>query len=127
MQHATTQTLRAVSSVICRVVLLGIALPVLLADFPDYVLPSRLTQDWSMLVTCDALALLAPLLRWRKLAFLAGVLALGVHYYFRHYVPTLDMAYMGVAIVFVLLPGSNRASVKKRGPSTRTSPVTGRR
>ena len=76
MQHATTQTLRAVSSVICRVVLLGIALPVLLADFPDYVLPSRLTQDWSMLVTCDARALLAPLLRWRKLAFLAGVLAL---------------------------------------------------
>jgi hypothetical protein len=36
------------------------------------------------------------------------------------------MAYMGVAIVFVLLPGSNRASVK-RGANTRTSPVTGRR
>jgi len=71
-------------------------------------------------------ALLAPLLRWRKLAFLAGALALGVHYYFRHFVPTLDMAYMGVAIVFVLLPGSNRASVK-RGANTRTSPVTGRR
>ncbi|MGB9029480.1 MAG: hypothetical protein WCC27_05090 [Acidobacteriaceae bacterium] len=126
MEDPTTQTLRAVCSVICRVVLLGIALPVLLADFPNYMLPSRITQDWSMLVTCDALALLAPLLRWRKMAFLAGVLALGLHYYFRKIVPTWDMAYMGVAILFVLLPGSNRAAVK-RGPGTRSSPVMGKR
>jgi hypothetical protein len=118
--------MRAVCSVICRVVLLGIALPVLLADFPNYMMPSRVTQDWSMLVTCDALALLAPLLRWRKMAFLAGLLALGVHYYYRHLVPTWDLAYMGVVIVFVLLPGSNRASVK-RGSGTRSSPQTGKR
>lgn len=126
MEDPTTQTMRAVCSVICRVVLLGIALPVLLADFPNYMMPSRVTQDWSMLVTCDALALLAPLLRWRKMAFLAGLLALGVHYYYRHLVPTWDLAYMGVVIVFVLLPGSNRASVK-RGSGTRSSPQTGKR
>jgi hypothetical protein len=126
VQDPTTQTLRAIYSLICRVVLLGIALPVLLADFPDYTMPSRFTQDWSMLVTCDALALLAPLLRWRKMAFLAGLLALGVHYYYRHLVPTWDLAYMGVVIVFVLLPTSNRASVK-RGRGTRSSPARGRR
>jgi len=96
VEDPTTQTLRAIYSLICRVVLLGIALPVLLADFPNYMMPSRVTQDWSMLVTCDALALLVPLLRWRKMAFLAGALALGVHYYFRHLVPTWDLAYMGV-------------------------------
>ncbi|MFY9747836.1 MAG: hypothetical protein WA891_01040 [Acidobacteriaceae bacterium] len=126
MQDPKTQTLRAVYSVICRMALLGIALPVLLADFPNYLMPSRVTQDWSMLVTCDALALLAPLLRWRKMAFLAGLLALGLHYYFRKIVPTWDLAYMGVAILFVLLPGSNRVAVK-RGPGTRSSPKSGGR
>jgi hypothetical protein len=126
VQDPTTQTLRAIYSLICRVVLLGIALPVLLGDFPDYTLPSRFTQDWSMLVACDALALLAPLLRWRKMVFLAGVLALGLHYYFRKIVPTLDMAYICVAILFVLLPPSNRVMVK-RGSGTRSSPKSGGR
>ena len=80
-----------------------------------------------MPAACDALAVLAPLLRWRKLAFLAGLLALSAHYYFaRRYVPMWDMAYMGVAIVLVLLPASNRVAVK-RGPGTRSSPKSGGR
>lgn len=120
------QTIRAVMSLICRVVLLGLALPVLLGNFPNYTLPGRMTQDWSLLVLGDTLALVAPLLRWRKTAFLAGVLALAAHYYFRHNVPMLDLAYMGVAILFVLLPGSNRV-IGKRRPDTRRGPGGGGR
>jgi hypothetical protein len=120
------QTIRAVISLICRVVLLGLALPVLLGNFPNYTLPGRMAQDWMLLVLGDTLALVAPLLRWRKMTFLAGVLALGVHYYYRHNVPVLDLVYMGVAILFVLLPGSNRVIAKRR-PDTRTGPGAGGR
>lgn len=102
------QTLWVILSLICRVVLLGLSLPVLLDNFPNYTLPGRVTQDWSLVVLGDVLALVAPLLSWRKTAFLAGILALGAHYYFRHIVPTPDLAYMGVAILFVLLPSSSR-------------------
>lgn len=127
MESETTQTLRAIFSLICRVVLLGIAVPVLLGDFPQHSMPSRITPEWSMPAACDALAVLAPLLRWRKLAFLAGVAALSAHYYYaRRYVPVWDMAYMGVAIVLVLLPASGRES-GKRGPNTRSNPLKGKR
>ncbi len=102
------QTLWAVVSIICRVLLLGMAVPVLLRDFPDYTIPSRITTDWAALALGDILTVVAPLMRWRKVAFLAAALALGAHYYFRHHVPALDLAYMGVAILFVVLPSSER-------------------
>jgi len=106
-------------SLLCRVALLAIAVPVLMRDFPGYMMPDRITQDWSLPTACDVLAVVAPLMRWRKLAFLAGLLALGAHYYYdRRYVPVWDLAYMGVAIVLVLLPSSGRAMVKAK-PKTR--------
>lgn len=112
------QTILAVASLICRVVLLGLAVPVVLGDFPDYKLPYRFTPDWTTVVVCDLLAVVVPFVRWRKLTFLIAVAALGAHYYFRHIVPSWDLAYMGVAIVFVLLPSSERTDGKPK-PKTR--------
>jgi len=111
------QTLRVIASLICRVVLLGVAVPVLLGDFPNYRIPSRFPTDWTVVMACDALAVLAPLARPRMVAFLAGVAALGAHYYFHHLVPTWDIAYMALAILLVLLPASGRGDGKpKRKP-----------
>ncbi len=118
MQAETNQTFRVIVSLICRVVLLGIAVPVLLRHFPNYKLPYRYPTDWIIVTVCDAMAVAAPLLRSRKLAFLAGAAAMGAHYYYRHFVPVLDLAYVAVAIVFVLLPTSMRRIGKKR-PKTR--------
>jgi hypothetical protein len=112
------QTIWAVASLICRVVLFGVAVPVLLSDFPNYKLPYRFPVDWTTLVVCDLLAVVVPFLRFRKLTFLIAAATLGAHYYFRHIVPTWDLAYMGVAIVFVLLPSSGRVEGKPK-PKTR--------
>lgn len=108
------QTLSVVISLICRVVLVGLAAPVLLGDFPNYSLPSRMTQDWVAVTCCDALALVAPMLRWRKFALLAAMVVLGAHYYYRHIVGFLDLAYAGVALIFVLLPASGRATEEQK-------------
>jgi len=108
------QTLRAILSLVFRVVLLGIAVPVLLGDFPNYKIPYRMPPEWTVVTVCDVLTVVAPLLSPRRLAFLAGAAALGAHYYFRHYVPTWDLAYMGVALVFVMLPSSGRSSGKHK-------------
>jgi hypothetical protein len=108
------QTFRAIASMICRVVLLGIAVPVLLSDFPNGKFPSRFATAWAVIAVCDALAVVAPLARPRKVAFLAGVAAVGAHYYFRHLVPTWDMAYMAMAILLVLMPASGRNTAKPR-------------
>jgi hypothetical protein len=108
------QTFRAIASLMCRVVLLGIAAPVLLSDFPNYRIPSRFATDWTVIVVCDALAVLAPLARPRKIAFLAAAAVLGAHYYFRHLVPTWDIAYIAMAILLVLLPASGRTDGKKK-------------
>ena len=108
------QTSRAIVSLICRVVLLGIAVPVLLRHFPNYKLPYRFPTDWIVVTVCDALAVVAPLLRVRNVAFLAGAAALGAHYYYRHFVPVWDLVYMAVAIIFVLLPSSGRGDGKKK-------------
>jgi hypothetical protein len=67
-----------------------------------------------VVTVCDGLAVIAPLVRWRKMVFLAGVAALGAHYYYRHSTPLWDLAYMGVAIMFVLLPSSGRGDGKKK-------------
>jgi hypothetical protein len=109
VQGESTQTARAIASLICRVVLVAIALPVLLRHFPGHKLPYRYTTDWIVVVVCDTLAVVAPLLRIRKLAFLAGAAAMGAHYYYRHIVPVWDLVYMAIAIVFVLLPASGRS------------------
>jgi hypothetical protein len=116
VQGETRQTVRAVISLICRVVLLGIAVPLLLGDFPDYKLPYRFPTAWTVVTVCDALAVFAPLLRARKLAFLAGAAVLGAHYYFQKSVPVWGMAYLAVAIVFVALPSSGRGDGKKKRP-----------
>jgi hypothetical protein len=108
------QTFRVVLSLICRVVLLGIAVPFLLGDFPNHKVPYRFPPEWIAVTSSDALTVIAPLVRWRKLAFLAGVAALGSHYYFQRSTPLWDLAYMGVAIVFVLLPSSGRGDGKKK-------------
>jgi hypothetical protein len=118
MRAETLQTMRVIVSLILRVLLFGIALPVLLRHFPDYKLPYRFPTEWIVVVVCDTLAVVAPLMRTRKLAFLAGAAALGAHYYYHHFVPLWDLAYMGVAIIFVLLPGSGRTTAKE-GPRTR--------
>lgn len=118
MQAGTKQTFRVIVSLICRVTLLAIALPVLLRQFPDYRLPYRYPTDWVIVTVCDALAVGAPLMRWRKMAFLAGAAAMGAHYYYRHFVPVGDLVYMGVAILFVLQPSSER-KVVKQGPKAR--------
>ncbi|HEX4005218.1 MAG TPA: hypothetical protein VHX60_03490 [Acidobacteriaceae bacterium] len=109
------QTFRAVVSLIARVLLLAIALPVLMGDFPGAMLPSRIMTDWAALTAVDAMAVMAPLMRWRKCSLLAGVAVLGAHFYFRHRAPVWDMLYLLIAIVFVLLPGSGRANVKGKG------------
>ena len=114
MRSETLQTFRVIVSLILRVVLVGIALPLLLRHFPNYKLPYRYPTDWVIVTVCDALAVVAPLLRSRKLAFLAGAAALGAHYYYQHFVPVWDLAYMGVAIVLVLLPMSGRKTEKPR-------------
>jgi hypothetical protein len=103
------QTTRAIVSLIFRVVLLGIAVPVLLSDFPGHMMPSHVMTDWATITAADALAVAAPLLRWRKLALLAGILTAGAHYYFRHHAPVLDMVYVLLAIGLVLAPASGRA------------------
>ncbi len=90
MQGESQQTFRVIVSLICRVVLVAIALPVLLRHFPNYKLPYRYPTDWIIVVVCDALAVVAPLLRSRKLAFLAGAAAMGAHYYYQHFVPFGD-------------------------------------
>lgn len=108
------QTLSVAISLICRVVLVGLAAPVLLGDFPNYSLPSRILEDWAVLTGCDALAVVAPMLRWRKFALLAAMVVLGVHYYYRHIVGFLDLAYAGVALIFVLLPASGRATDEEK-------------
>jgi hypothetical protein len=120
------QTSRAIVSLICRVVLLGIAVPMLLRHFPNYKVPYRLPTEWVVLTVCDAFAVLAPLLRTRKLAFLAGAATLGGNYYFRHYEPIWDLAYMAVAIVFVLLPSSGRGDGKAKA-NRRVAPGGGGR
>jgi hypothetical protein len=104
------QTTRAIASLIFRVVLLGIAVPVLLSDFPGHMLPSRIMTDWATITALDALSVVAPLARWRKMALLAGILVAGAHYYFRHHVPVLDVGYVLLAIGLVLLPASGRAT-----------------
>jgi hypothetical protein len=114
VQSGTLQTFRAAVSLICRVVLLGIAVPVLLGDFPNYKIPYRFTPEWTVVTVCDLLAVVAPLLRMRRLAFLAGAAALAAHFYFKRYVPTWDLAYMGLALVFVMLPTSGRSSGKRK-------------
>jgi hypothetical protein len=114
MRAESLQTMRVIVSLILRVVLLGIALPLLLKDFPNYKLPYRFPTDWTIMTVCDALMVFAPLMRTRKLAFLAGAAAMGAHYYYRHFVPLWDMAYLGVAIVFVLLPLSGRKTGKEK-------------
>jgi hypothetical protein len=108
VRNEAVQTFRAIVSLILRVALLGIAVPVLLGDFPEFRLPSRFTTEWTAVMACDLLAVFAPLAPTRKLAFLGGAAALGAHYYYKHDVPVFDMAYLGVAIVFVLLPNSGR-------------------
>lgn len=118
MQAETKQTFRVIVSLICRVALLVIALPVLLRHFPNYKLPYRYPTDWVVVTVCDLLAVVAPFLRSRKLPFFAGIAAMGAHYYYRHFVPTGDLIYMGVAILFVLQPSSQRKAVKD-GPRTR--------
>ncbi len=119
MQGESLQTFRVIVSLILRVALVGIAVPVLLHHFPEYKLPYRYTTDWSVVVICDLLAVVAPLLSVRKLTFLAGAAAVGAHYYYQHSVPMLDFAYLGLAIVFVLLPTSGRDKVEKQRPRTR--------
>jgi hypothetical protein len=104
------QTFWASLSLILRVVLLGIALPLLLGDFPGYSVPRHPSQEWILLTGCDALAVAAPLIRWRKVTFLAGVATLGTHYFYHpHAVPVWDLAYVGVAIVLTLMPASGRS------------------
>jgi len=108
------QTLWAILSLICRVALFGLAVPVLLGDFPGFHFPYNPSQEWWILTGCDALAVLMPVLRSRKLAFLAGVAALSSHYYYhRHSVPVWDLAYMAVAIVLLLVPSSGRVAKRK--------------
>lgn len=114
MPEEANQTLWAICSLICRVALLGIAIPVLLRHFPNYRLPHRFATDWIIMVAVDALAVLAPLMRNRKLAFVAAAAALGAHYFYRHFVPIGDLAYTGVAIVLVLLPSSRRRTGKEK-------------
>lgn len=113
------QTFWAIVSLIFRVALLGIAVPILLERFPNFSYPRNPSQEWLVLTGCAVLAVIAPLLKTRKLAFLAGALALGARYYYhRHYIPALELGYMGVAIVLVLLPSSGRsAELVKRGQS----------
>jgi hypothetical protein len=118
VQAETKQTFRVIVSLICRVVLLGIAVPVLLRHFPNHKLPYRYPTDWVVVTVCDALAVVAPLMRSRKLPFLAAAAAMGAHYYYRHFVPMGDLMYMGVAILFVLQPSSMRRTGKER-PKTR--------
>lgn len=114
MRSESLQTMRVIVSLILRVVLVGIAVPLLLKDFPEYKIPYRFTTDWTVVTVCDAMAVFAPLIRTRKLAFVAGAAALVAHYYYRHYAPLWDMVYLGVAIVFVLLPMSGRQVEKQR-------------
>ncbi len=105
------QTFWVIVSLILRVVLLGVAVPLLLADFPGYTAPRHPSQEWLLLTGCDALAVAAPLFKFRKFAFLAGLAMLGVHYYYHpHYIPTWDLAYMGVAIILAVLPSSGRSA-----------------
>jgi hypothetical protein len=111
------QTTRAIVSLILRVTLLGLAVPVLLGDFPGYMAPSRIMTDWATLAALDTMAVLAPLARWRKFALLAGLAAVGAHYYLRHEMPVWDMGYLLLAIVFVLLPPSGRVPPGKLRPS----------
>jgi hypothetical protein len=105
------QTFWAIVSLIFRVALLGIAVPVLLANFPNFSYPRNPSQEWLVVTGCSAFAVVAPLLKDRKIAFLAGALSLGARYYYHpHYIPALGLAYMGVAIVLVLLPASGRSA-----------------
>ncbi len=119
MQGESLQTFRVIISLILRVAMVGIAVPVLLHHFPDFKLPYRYTTDWTVVVLCDVLTVVAPLLRIRKLTFLAGAAAIGAHYYYQHSVPFLDSAYVAMSIVFVLLPTSGRDKVGKERPRTR--------
>lgn len=114
MQGESLQTFRVIVSLILRVAMVGLAVPVLLHHFPDYKLPYRYTTDWTVVVVCDVLAVVAPLVRVRKLTFLAGAAALGAHYFYQHTVQTWDLTYLTLAIVFVLLPGSGRQVEKPR-------------
>ncbi len=118
MQAETKQTYRVIISLICRVALLVIALPVLLRHFPNYKPPYRYPTDWVVMTVCDALTVAAPLVRTRKLPFFAGIAALAAHYFYRHFVPVGDLVYMGVAILFVLQPSSERQTARER-PRTR--------
>jgi hypothetical protein len=120
------ETLSVILSMICRVALVGIAVPLLLGNFPGYTMPSRMTTDWAALAACDAFAVIAPLIRWRKASLLAGMLGLGVHYGYRHHAPVLGLAYMGVAIVLALLPKADRRKPTGFAANTRGVP-TGRR
>ncbi|HUB19125.1 MAG TPA: hypothetical protein VL990_10845 [Acidobacteriaceae bacterium] len=115
MQGEAGQTARAILSLVCRVVLLGIAVPLLLMDFPSYRLPHRYTTEWLVPTICDLLTVIAPMMRTRKLALVAGAAAMGAHYYYdRQYVPMWNLAYMAVAIVFLLLPASGRKTGKEK-------------
>lgn len=64
------------------------------------------------LVACDAFTILAPLLRWRWLPLLAGVLTMIAHYVvsYGHHPSVWDPWYLGVSVLFLLLP---RAEVPK--------------
>jgi len=105
------QTFWAIVSLIFRVALLGIAVPILLRRFPNFSYPRNPSQEWLALTACAVLAVVAPLLKTRKVTFLAGAAMIGVRYFYHpHFTPGLEMVYMGVAIVLVLLPASGRSA-----------------
>jgi len=111
------QTLSVILSLICRLTMVAIALTAVATHFPGNAMPraSQMTQDWMIVVGCDGLAMVAPLLRFRNAALIAGLLALGVHYGYQHHVPMWSVWYTGVAILLVLLPRYKRKVEKGRG------------
>jgi hypothetical protein len=98
------QTLSVILSLICRIALVGLAVAGFASDFKAPVVPAYITQEWSAMFACGCLAILAPLVKWRNPAVVAGLLALGVHYWYRHNVETWNLWYTGIAILLVLLP-----------------------
>lgn len=60
----------------------------------------------ALLVTCDVFTVVAPLLWWRWLPLLAGVLTMLAHYAvsYGHHPSVWDPWYLGVAVLFLLVP-----------------------
>jgi len=104
------QTLSVILSLICRIALIGLVAPVLVTHFS--VLPPHPTQEWIALAACYALAAVAPFIQSRNPALVAGLIALGVYYWLRHYVEIWTLIYTGISIVLVLLPRYRRKVVK---------------